>query len=127
MVDLVEQKLWTPMGPRSLAPDEPHYASRYEGGPVQRDASYHQGTVWPFLLPEYLMAYLKTNNHSAKAKKEVQNYLLDLKTHFYTQECIHGISEVFDGLDPKEGKGCMHQAWSVSNLILLMIKENLTV
>jgi predicted glycogen debranching enzyme len=127
VVECVKEHLLTKYGLRTLNKNNIAFKEKYEGSWYKRDEAYHQGTVWPFLLPEYLMAYLKTHNHSPKAKKEVENHLADLKAHFYTQECIHGISEVFDGLEPNEGKGCMHQAWSVSNLIWLMIKENLTV
>ena len=50
IVDAVEARLWTPLGPRSLAPGEPGYAAHYEGGVRERDGAYHQGTVWPWLV-----------------------------------------------------------------------------
>lgn len=127
VLENVSEYLRTPYGLRTL--DKYHYKFKpdYTGDVWARDAAYHQGTVWPFLLPEYFIAYLKVHNHSDEAKEFVVSQLSSLKEHFYNEECLHGISEIFDGLDPSEGKGCMHQAWSVSNLILLLINENLTL
>jgi predicted glycogen debranching enzyme len=127
VLDAITESLYTPYGLRTL--DRYHYKFKptYSGDVWSRDAAYHQGTVWPFLLPEYFSAYLKVNDHSEEAKRYVEEQLSFLKDHFYNHECIHGISEVFDGLDPKEGKGCIHQAWSISNLLLLIKKEKLEV
>src|SRR5262249_35778140 len=57
LVDAVESRLWTPLGPRSLAPGSPGYAPRYAGGPAERDAAYHQGTVWPWLAGPFVEAW----------------------------------------------------------------------
>jgi predicted glycogen debranching enzyme len=127
VLDTISENLLTPNGLRTLETYHFKFKGSYSGDVWSRDAAYHQGTVWPFLLPEYLMAYLRVNDHSEEAKKKVESQLRSLKKHFYESECIHGISEVFDGINPKAGKGCIHQAWSVSNLILIMIKERLDV
>jgi predicted glycogen debranching enzyme len=126
VLESVRKSLLTPYGLRTLHPQHPDFKPQYSGDVWQRDAAYHQGTVWPFLLPEYFMAYLRLNEFSEEAKKEVSSYLGPLKQHFYSEACIHGISEIFDGLEPRKGKGCMHQAWSVSNLIMLMMKAGLS-
>ena len=60
-LDNVERLLWTPMGPRSLAPGEPGYEPRYAGGVLERDRAYHQGTVWPWLLGFYAEAVLRAH------------------------------------------------------------------
>jgi predicted glycogen debranching enzyme len=127
VLENIAEFLFTPYGLRTL--DTYHYKFKpvYSGDVWARDAAYHQGTVWPFLLPEYFSAFLKVHDHSEEAKREVESQLVSLKNHFYNKECIHGISEVFDGLKPMEGKGCMQQAWSVSNLILLILREGLNV
>ncbi|MCW3103297.1 MAG: glycogen debranching protein [Bacteroidetes bacterium] len=127
VLETVAENLLTPYGLRTL--DTYHYKFKpaYSGDVWSRDAAYHQGTVWPFLLPEYFIAFLKMHDHSEEAKRQVESQLLALKDHFYKAECIHGISEVFDGLHPLEGKGCIQQAWSVANLILLIMKEKLDV
>lgn len=127
VVDNVREHLLTPFGLRTLNVTHPDFKPFYSGDVWLRDAAYHQGTVWPFLLPEYFFAYLKVNNNSTKAKQEVEKMLHPLKDHFYYNECLHGISEVFDGIDPQTGKGCMHQAWSVSNLVLLLLKHNIDI
>ncbi|MCW3071081.1 MAG: glycogen debranching protein [Bacteroidetes bacterium] len=127
VLENIAEFLVTPYGLRTL--DTYHYKFKpsYSGDVWSRDAAYHQGTAWPFLLPEYFIAYLKVHDHSEEAKRQVEAQLLALKDHFYKEECIHGISEVFDGLNPLEGKGCIQQAWSVANLILLIMKERLNV
>jgi predicted glycogen debranching enzyme len=127
VVTNVGKYLLTEYGLRTLSADHPDFKSSYSGDLWSRDTAYHQGTVWPFLIAEYFMAYLKVNGYSDKSKKYVEEKLKPLKEHFYSHECIHGISEIFDGMKPYEGKGCIHQAWSVSNLILLILKEGLVI
>lgn len=127
VVETVKEHLLTPYGLRTLDKNNPAFKPNYAGDVYLRDSAYHQGTVWPFLMPEYHLAYLKVSGNSEKAKKEVQKELAKIKEHFYNEQGIYGISEVFDGLDPKEGKGCMQQAWSVANLIWLMVKNNLII
>lgn len=127
VLDKIAEYLYTPFGLRTLDTFHHKFQPVYAGDVWSRDAAYHQGTVWPFLLPEYFIAYLKVHDHSEEAKRYVEGELSSLKEHFYQNECIHGISEIFDGLEPRQGKGCIHQAWSVSNLIMLIMKENLVV
>jgi predicted glycogen debranching enzyme len=127
VVENVNQYLLTDYGLRTLDPNHPEFKPDYSGDVWSRDAAYHQGTVWPFLLPEYFTAYLKVNNYSETAKAGVVNSLRFLKDHFYHDQCLHGISEIFDGLNPASGKGCMNQAWSVSNLIHLISTAKLDV
>lgn len=125
IVKLVGEKLLTGMGLRSLDIENPAFKSVYEGDQWSRDTAYHQGTVWTFLIAEYCEAYLKVNKFSEKAKKQVKNWLELLKHHFYNDDCIHGISEIFDGLHPKDGRGCINQAWSVAALIRLYAQYQL--
>ncbi len=125
IVKNIEEHLLTPYGLRTLDQNNIAFRSLYQGDLMSRDSAYHQGTTWPFLMPEYYLAYLKVNGNNPKTKKLIEQQLTPLKEHFYTKECIHGISEVFDGLNPLEGKGCIHQAWSISNLILLILKADL--
>ncbi len=115
----VKSKLWTPYGLRTLDEDNPKFESVYFGNQWQRDHTYHQGTVWPYLLGAYYDAFFKIYGDSVKNKKEVIRELQSLKEHFYNEFGIHCISEVFDGKTPKQGKGTIQQAWSVSALIKL--------
>jgi glycogen debranching enzyme len=115
----VKEKLLTPYGIRTLAMDDPNFVAIYEGDQATRDNSYHQGVVWPFIISEYYEPFLRLNKNSLKARKQVKKELEALKEHFYTADCLYGISEIFDGATPKEGRGTIHQAWSVSALVKL--------
>lgn len=125
VLESIRKNLLTDYGLRTLYLHHPDFKPVYAGDLWTRDAAYHQGTVWPFLSPEYFLAYLRLNNFSDEAKRAVEDALQPLIRHFYEEQCLHGISEIFDGLDPREGKGCMHQAWSVANLIYLIMEGGL--
>ncbi|CCH53680.1 glycogen debranching enzyme [Fibrisoma limi BUZ 3] len=116
----VEQHLYTPLGLRTLSPQDPAFVAMYGGDPWLRDTAYHQGTVWPFLLGEYWQAYLRMHGQSEAAKSRMYAELATLKQHFYENDCLFGISEIFDGLHPKRGRGTVHQAWSVGAMIKLL-------
>ena len=115
----IKKKLYTPYGLRTLDIDNPNFHGTYHGNQWQRDHAYHQGTVWPFLLYEYYHAFFNLYKATLKNKKKVVNELAALKDHFYHREGLHCFSEIFDGLEPNEGKGCIHQAWSVGALVKL--------
>ena len=94
VVSQVEQKLLTDYGLRTLSPDDDAFVKVYGGNQWDRDTAYHQGTVWPFFIAEYLEAYLKVNKYTKKAKKVVLKKLKPLEDHFYNRDCIHGVSAV---------------------------------
>jgi len=125
IVKLVTEKLFTDYGIRSLEVDDSSFRDIYEGDQWSRDTAYHQGTVWGFVMGEYIEAFLKVNNYKDSAKKKVKNMLEPLQEHFYKEDCIHGVSEIFDGLEPKTGRGCINQAWSVSALIKIYTDHEL--
>ncbi len=120
IVAIVQQELFTDYGLRTLQKSHPDFKPVYQGDAWQRDNAYHQGTVWPFLTGEFFGAYLAVNKMSAAAVKQVQQWIQPLKEHFYNGNCIHGISEIFDGESPGTGRGTIHQAWSVSALIKVL-------
>lgn len=122
VLSIVDQYLYTDLGLRSLNTEHPDFKPTYGGDQWQRDTAYHQGTVWAFLWGEYALAYLKTHNYSAKARKEIQSRMAALKHHFYEDNCLHGISEIFDGLNPASGRGCVQQAWSVGMLMKVLLE-----
>lgn len=126
VVNQVEQKLLTDYGLRTLSPDHDAFVKVYGGNQWSRDTAYHQGTVWPFFISEYLEAYLKVNKYSKKAREVVLEKLKPLEEHFYKRDCIHGVSEIFDGESPDEGRGCVQQAWSVAGIIKLYFDHDLT-
>ncbi|SFZ95013.1 glycogen debranching enzyme, putative [Flaviramulus basaltis] len=117
--DAVQKKLYTPFGLRTLDSENPNFQGIYSGNQWHRDHEYHQGTVWPFLLSEYYIAFFKIYGNNKTNRKKVVEELTSLKNHFYNEEGLHCISEVFDGKEPKQGKGTIQQAWSVAALIKL--------
>ena len=117
VMDSVTEKLLTPFGLRTLEPTHPEFKPTYGGDVWSRDLAYHQGTVWPFLISEYAVAYQNVYGHHPQSKAHIESLLGALKNHFYNEGCIGGVSEVFDGLEPNNGKGTIQQAWSVSALL----------
>ncbi len=131
VVDVVEAELWTPLGLRSLAPREPGYAARYAGGPGERDAIYHQGTVWPWLLGPFVEAWLRVRDWSSPAMAEARTRLLAPTERHLSSAGLGHISEVADAEAPHSPGGCPFQAWSVGEFIraraLLDTKSPLSV
>jgi predicted glycogen debranching enzyme len=120
LVETVETNLLTPLGLRSLGPKEPAYAPYYEGGPAQRDGSYHQGTVWPWLLGAFVEAWLRIRGNSAEAKAEARTrFLPPLREHLYEAGLNH-ISEIADAEPPFTPRGCPFQAWSLGEYLRLL-------
>ena len=119
VVDEVEQHLWTPAGLRSLAPAEAGYAGRYEGGVHQRDGSYHQGTVWPWLIGPFVEAWLRTHGNNDQARKEARTRFLDPVLAGLGTAGLDHISEIADGDLPHTARGCPFQAWSVGEALRL--------
>lgn len=119
VVNTVETNLLTPIGLRSLAPSEPGYAPHYEGGVVQRDGSYHQGTVWPWLTGPFVEAWLRVRNNTIEARAEARERFLDpLRKHLDDAGLGH-ISEIADAEYPHTPRGCPFQAWSMGEYIRL--------
>jgi predicted glycogen debranching enzyme len=117
VVDTVERTLWTPMGLRSLAPEEPGYVGRYEGPPEVRDGAYHQGTVWPWLLGAFVDAWLGVRGRTEGARAEAdRRFVQPLREHLHHAGLGH-VSEIADGDPPHTPRGCPWQAWSLGELI----------
>jgi predicted glycogen debranching enzyme len=119
VVDTVERHLWTPAGLRSLAPSEPGYAGSYEGDVHQRDGSYHQGTVWPWLMGAFVEAWLRTHGNDAQARKEARTRFLEPLLAGMDAAGLDHISEIADGNPPHTPRGCPFQAWSVAEALRL--------
>ncbi len=116
VLSIVERQLLTPYGLRSLCPRHPAYAGRYEGNPYQRDSVYHQGTVWAWLMGPYVEAYLRVHDFSPEAKRRMRQFLRPLIDHL-DEAGIGSVNEIFDGAPPHTPRGCVAQAWSVSELL----------
>jgi predicted glycogen debranching enzyme len=118
VLDIVTQRLLTPAGLRSLAPGEPDYKPRYDGDLRSRDAAYHQGTVWGWLVGPFIDAWLRVNPGDRKTARE---FLTGFMSHL-GEACIGSISEVFDAEAPYTPRGCPAQAWSVAEVLRVWIK-----
>ena len=123
VVDKVYQELYTPYGLRTLSKYDSEFVSEYSGSHFKRDMSYHQGTVWPFILGGYFISYLKVNEYSAKAKLKVRQQL-DCFEPCLREGCVGQIAEIYDGLNPNESRGCFAQAWSVSEILRVFSELN---
>jgi len=117
VIGTVDRALRTPYGLRTLSPDDPRYIGRYEGDQMMRDRAYHQGTAWPHLMGLFIEAYLRTNDFSKESKRKAMRYLRPLLRHINESGCIGSISEIFDGDQPQEPKGCFAQAWALAEVL----------
>ncbi len=114
---LVEDRLLTPLGLRTLDPADPEYCGRYEGGVRERDGAYHQGTVWPWLLEPFVAAWLRLRDHAPAAQAEARaRFLPPLLAHLH-EAGLGSVSEIADGDAPHTPRGCPFQAWSVGALL----------
>jgi predicted glycogen debranching enzyme len=118
VVGVVEEKLVTPVGLRSLSPDHPDYKPIYSGDLRSRDGAYHQGTVWAWLIGPFVDAWLKVHPND---KTSARKFLGTFPRHL-DDNGIGTISEVFDARDPHFAGGCIAQAWSVAEVLRSWIK-----
>ena len=119
VVDLVREKLLTPMGLRTLSADHPDYKANYRGDLRNRDAAYHQGTVWPWLLGPFIDAWLKAYPED---QPQARNFLKDFAGEHLIEGCIGSIHEIFDAEQPFAPRGCISQAWSVAEILRCWVK-----
>lgn len=120
VVDIAREHLLTPVGMRTLAPFHPDYKSRYFGDLRSRDAAYHQGTVWPWLLGPFIDAWMRVYPEDIKNPEQ---FLLAMDEHL-GEHCVYSVSEIFDATEPYTGRGCFAQAWSVAEILRCVIKVN---
>ena len=120
VLQTVQEELYTPFGLRSLSPKDSNYVGIYDGDPAKRDSSYHQGTVWCWLLGPYVDALMKTPNGTDEAEKVIGDAEIQLNEY-----CIGTMPEIFDGNSPHTARGCAAQAWSVAELLRVRAKYKL--
>jgi predicted glycogen debranching enzyme len=118
VLDQVESRLLTPFGLRSLAPGHPDYKPRYDGDLRARDAAYHQGTVWAWLVGPFVDAWLRVHPYEAEKARQ---FLVGFEPHL-REACVGSISEVFDAEAPYNPRGCIAQAWSVAEVLRAWVK-----
>ena len=112
VMELVKEQLLTDKGLKTLNKDDKDYKPRYEGDAYSRDSSYHQGTVWPWLLGQYAKAYKAVYKRSFKY--DDCKLLLD-------DGCIGSVAEIYDADEPRRATGALAQAWSVAALITILL------
>jgi predicted glycogen debranching enzyme len=119
IVDAVEAKLATPLGLRSLSPDDPRYVGRYQGGVQERDAAYHQGTVWPWLTGAFVDAWVRVRGGGEAVRSEARRRFVSPLLASLGEAGLNHVSEIADGDAPHAPRGCPFQAWSLGELIRL--------
>jgi predicted glycogen debranching enzyme len=117
VVDVVERELLTPFGLRSLARFEPGYTHGYMGGPAERDAAYHQGTVWPWLIGPFVDAWIRARGDDETARQTArERFVTPLVNHAIATSGGH-LCEITDAEAPFRARGCPFQAWSLGELL----------
>ena len=119
IVEAVEQRLWTPLGLRSLAPGEPGYIPCYQGGVRERDGAYHQGIVWPWLIGPFVEGWVRVNGNNAAAKRTARARFLEPFLRHIDEAGLGHVSEIADAEEPYMPRGCPFQAWSLAELLRL--------
>jgi glycogen debranching enzyme len=120
VLQVVRDRLVTPLGLRSLAPGHPDYKPKYFGDLRSRDAAYHQGTVWAWLMGPFVDAWLKTYPDD---RRGAQQWLRGFDAHL-SEACVGSISEIFDADAPYVPRGCIAQAWSVAEVLRCLLETS---
>ncbi len=120
VLETVREQLLTPLGLRSLSPGSPGYFSKYFGDLRTRDAAYHQGTVWGWLIGPFIDAYVKVYPEDLNGAREL---LSGFEQHL-NEACIGSVSEIFDAEKPFSPRGCIAQAWSVAEVLRCLAKTS---
>lgn len=124
VVETVISKLYASYGLRTLSADDAEYKGEYKGRLHDRDAAYHQGTVWAFPLGALVTAYAKVNGNSRKSIEYTGKLIEPLKDHLM-DGCIGSVAEIFDGNEPVISRGCYAQAWSVGEILRAYVENYL--
>jgi len=118
VMEIVERELLTPVGLRSLGRNHPDYKASYDGDLRSRDAAYHQGTVWSWLIGPFIDAWLELN---PGREEEASKFLAGFGPHL-GEAGMGSISEVFDAEAPFTPRGCIAQAWGVAEVLRCLVK-----
>jgi predicted glycogen debranching enzyme len=121
VVEVVRRELLTPFGLRTLAQSDSGYKPRYGGPQYQRDAAYHNGTIWPWPLGAFLDAYLRVNERSTASVEQAKEWLTPLIEGMHHIACIGQLSEIYEAAEPHRPAGCPAQAWSVAEVLRLAV------
>jgi len=119
VVKIIHRELLTTVGLRTLERSDPDYQPHYEGPPEQRDAAYHQGTVWPWLIGPFVDAYLIACGRTARNLEYCRGLVERLEMEARRDGCLGAIAEIYDGDEPRRPRGCPAQAWSMAEIARL--------
>jgi predicted glycogen debranching enzyme len=122
VLKVVTERLLTPVGLRSLAPGHPDYKAKYFGNLLARDAAYHQGTVWCWLIGPFIDAWVRVHPED---RQGARRFLKGFEDHL-SEECVGSISEICDAEKPFTPRGCVAQAWSVAEVLRSWAKTSPT-
>jgi predicted glycogen debranching enzyme len=117
-IKAVDRELLTPVGLRTLSPEDPSYHGQFKGPMNALDEAYHQGTVWPWLFGPYIRSFVKYGGSIAAAKEKLSGV-----SEMLVEYGVGGISECYDGDAPHRPGGCPWQAWSVAEILSVMKNE----
>jgi len=112
VVNVCESELLTPFGLRSLSPRDPGYIPHYGGGPRDRDAAYHQGTVWGWLLGPFALAHFRVYQNRPESRR-----FLEVQARAISVYGLGTLAEIYDANAPHKPAGCIAQAWTVAELL----------
>ena len=128
VIDLVNRELVTPFGLRTLSINDPKFVGKCFGNLRSRDAAYHNGTIWPWLLGPFVTAYLKVNGFTEQARNFAFNsWILPLFTNGIHQGGLGTINEIYDCDPPNKPRGCISQAWSIGEPLRAYIEDVLMI
>lgn len=122
IINIVTEKLYTPFGLRSLSPDDPYFYSHYRGGERKRNAAYHQGTAWTWLLGFYISSLTKLQGKTQKNTTLIKSLLKPFRNIILVGG-LGTLSEIYDGNLPYYFRGCISQAWSVAEILRVYNEE----
>jgi len=128
IISVVQEKLWTTYGLKTVSADDPKYRGKYFGNWAERNRAYHNGTVWPWLIGPFVTAFLKVKDFNAEWRRFVfENFLQPLFKEQMLRAGLGTLSEVFDGNPPHLPGGCISQAWSVAEPLRAYVEDVLLV
>ena len=105
-------------GPALARAGTPDYKPKYYGDLRARDAAYHQGTVWAWLIGPFVDAWLKVGTGDRATARQLLHRLRGPPD----EAGVGSISEIFDAEPPFTPRGCIAQAWSVAEVLRCLVK-----
>jgi glycogen debranching enzyme len=122
IVNDVQENLLTIFGLRTLSPDDSNYNGSYIGN-YNKDITYHNGTVWPWLLGPFIKAFIKVNNHDVKSREFAYKNFIAPMLDVFNEKWDGSICEIFDGSPVYAPRGCITQAWSVAEILRTWVED----